>query len=106
MITPFHSNHWAGSAAWSGGVVLAAEYPGMNTANTVDRGINSRCPVALGAGINKDEGERVAVTPRLPTGTSLPVSYAWAELWSWAIYNQALISSMIPFQISNVQFIL
>jgi hypothetical protein len=85
---------------------LAAEYPGMNTANTVDRGINSRCPVALGAGINKDEGERVAVTPRLPTGTSLPVSYAWAELWSWAIYNQALISSMIPFQISNVQFIL
>lgn len=79
MITPLYSNHWAGAAAWSTGIVLAAESPVMSTANTVHGDINSRCPVALGAGINKDEGERVALPPRPPTGTSLPVSYARAE---------------------------
>lgn len=60
--------------------ILTAESPGMSTANAVDRGINSRCPVALGADINKDGEEEVALTPGPPTGTALPVSYARAEL--------------------------
>lgn len=74
MIPPFYSHHRGDAAAWSGEAVLAAERPVMSTTNTVDRGIKSRCPVALEAGVNKDEGERVALMPRPPTGTSLPVS--------------------------------
>lgn len=80
MITHFHSNHWVDAVAWSRGVVLAAESPVLSTAITVDGGINSRCSVTSGAGINQDEGEKVALTPRPPIDTYLPVPPAGAQL--------------------------
>lgn len=52
----------------------------MSTAIIVDEGINSRCSAAPGAGINKDEGGRVVLTPRPPPGTSLPVPLTRAQL--------------------------
>lgn len=80
VITHFHSNHWVDAAAWSSGVVLTARSPVMSLAITVDGGINSRCSATPGTGINKDEGERVVMTPRPPTGTSLPVPLTRAQL--------------------------